>query len=1248
MTFRIVDGREHFWQWDLNRKIEVLDPSIVEVHFCNRTDSCSLVVEVKDGIAEVPNVLLQSGYKMRVFGYDGEATLHEANFDVKARSKPADYVYTEVEIKNYDDLADRVTAIEQGGLSEDAVTEAVEGYLEKHPVDFTGLATEDYVDTAVANAKVDLTGYATEDYVDKAIEGIDIPTPEAVDLTGYAKEQWVREQGYLTEHQSLEDYATYVQLQMVSSRVPTKVSQLTNDKGYINKHQDISHLATIREVQAVEDKIPTKTSEMINDSGFLTEHQDLTHLAPITHTHPSYVTQDNLGAYATKSELGSYAPKTLLNSYATKAEMDEAIAEASLGADLDLTEYAKKTDIPDVSGFIKDIPAEYVTETELEAKKYATKGELDSTVTALSTSINTELTNYATKSSLNSYATDAEVANTLKNYALKQDIPNVSGFLTEIPAEYVTESELLGKKYVNETALANKHYVTETELASKNYVEESALTTSNELLIAYVDSSVSGLAKKTDIPDTSKFITSIPSEYVTDTELNAKAYATKTYVDEAIADIDVGDIDLSEYAKKTDIPDVSGFANKTDIPDVSGFITEVPAEYITETELNAKGYLTEHQDLSAYALKADVPSIAGLATEDYVDEAIKDVDVDLTGYATEDYVDEAIAEIKFSEEAIGCRVIYVTDENTIDDIEGILAAGNWPVWKGTYLGTEMFLPYVDHSGNVYNFGAHIIDRWYSKRNFSGNWESITVKYTSSNTNINYATTDYVDSAVANVKVDLTGYATEQFVEDAIANLEIPGGGSNVDLSEYAKKSDIPDVSDFISEIPEEYITETELSTYATKEYVEDAITRESGGSGVLGEATPLYRHDIQLKFSPNELLYSPQARVWFSITNSRPDAFTVEALWTWMKAGQEDSSDRPRVACSGYYVADSDTSKCAPLASIMAGSKSNGDYFFICYESSTNLTARVQNAPREIEDVVTKIGTAAVVEGGEADLTNYYTKTEVDGLIDGIEIPEATDLSNYYTKTEVDDLIPEPTDLGNYYTKDETYSKTEVEGLIANIDIPESSGGGSSKTAVYLDYSATTEPDWDKLTAICNCLGNNENPLEEYDIYIVSLDIPYAYGNGENGKVKVTSVGGTSQYVIFTAGIGDKYLQVLYFLDNRSAEWHGTYSPGSGGSSPSGSGWTYTTDVWESNLYNATEIYIKMKASDNQYYDLWLTSHVIFNGTTLGSKSWDRYLFNMTGGQDQKAPLWYYDGSYINLELPDGTSYSELEIAYKM
>lgn len=48
----------------------------------------------------------------------------------------------------------------------------------------------------------------------------------------------------------------------------------------------------------------------------------------------------------------------------------------------------------------------------------------------------------------------------------------------------------------------------------------------------------------------------------------------------------------------------------SDLENDSGYITSIPGEYVTETELNAKGYLTEHQ------------SLAGLATEAYVNESI--------------------------------------------------------------------------------------------------------------------------------------------------------------------------------------------------------------------------------------------------------------------------------------------------------------------------------------------------------------------------------------------------------------------------------------------------------------------------------------------------------------------------------------------------------------------------------------------------------------------------------------------------
>ena len=132
--FRIADGREHFYQWDLDRQVVVDDPSITEVHFCNRTEDVSLVVEVVDGLANVPNILLQSSFDMRVFAYDGKATRYDAVFKVKAKTKPSDYVYTETEIKSYEYLENKIREIEEQGWSDEIVEKSVKEYMYQNPL----------------------------------------------------------------------------------------------------------------------------------------------------------------------------------------------------------------------------------------------------------------------------------------------------------------------------------------------------------------------------------------------------------------------------------------------------------------------------------------------------------------------------------------------------------------------------------------------------------------------------------------------------------------------------------------------------------------------------------------------------------------------------------------------------------------------------------------------------------------------------------------------------------------------------------------------------------------------------------------------------------------------------------------------------------------------------------------------------------------------------------------------------------
>lgn len=151
-------------------------------------------------------------------------------------------------------------------------------------------------------------------------------------------------------------------------------------------------------------------------------------------------------------------------------------------------------------------------------------------------------------------------------------------------------------------------YATKAELPTKvsQLENDSKFITREE--VPEVD--LSEYAKKSEIPDVSDFISEIPAEYVTELELDAKGYLTEHqsldgYATEAFVTNKIAEAELNE--KEVDL---SGYATKDDIKD---FIKEVPSEYITETELNAKGYLTEQ-------------SLDGLATESYVDEAIPEID----------------------------------------------------------------------------------------------------------------------------------------------------------------------------------------------------------------------------------------------------------------------------------------------------------------------------------------------------------------------------------------------------------------------------------------------------------------------------------------------------------------------------------------------------------------------------------------------------------------------------------------------
>lgn len=109
--FAIANGRKALWQWDLNQQLTVAG-SCTEVHYLDKGSPSTLTVAVKDGKADIPNVLLQRPGRLVVYAYIVDAQDHHTKvcetFGVTPRPKPDDYVYTETEVKTWSDLQSQI------------------------------------------------------------------------------------------------------------------------------------------------------------------------------------------------------------------------------------------------------------------------------------------------------------------------------------------------------------------------------------------------------------------------------------------------------------------------------------------------------------------------------------------------------------------------------------------------------------------------------------------------------------------------------------------------------------------------------------------------------------------------------------------------------------------------------------------------------------------------------------------------------------------------------------------------------------------------------------------------------------------------------------------------------------------------------------------------------------------------------------------------------------------------------------
>lgn len=466
------------------------------------------------------------------------------------------YIYDVTPYFQISEHEQKIAALEENSGAAPDLT----NYYTKEEVDAKGYLTEHQDISGKANS-ADLAAVATSGSYNDLTNKPTIPS-----TSGLASEEWVEAKGYLTEHQSLTEYAKKTEL-------PTKVSQLTNDSGYLTQHQSLEGLSTTTEVtnavsahntateahndirelivgltnrvNALADSDDTTLDQMSEIVAYIKANRTLIESVTTSKINVSDII-DNLTTNVSNKPLSAaqgVALKALIDAIVVPTKVSDLTNDSGyLTAHQDISNLATKTQLSEVENKIPTKVSQLTND-----KNYLTEHQ--------------SLAEYAKSANLSAVATSGSYA----DLADKPTIPSVEGLASQDWVEakgYLTAHQSLAD------------YAKKTELFSKDY---------NDLLNKPTIPSTVGLASE---------------EWV-----EAKGYLTTHQ-------------SLEGYAKKTEIPTkVSQLTND------SGYLTEHQSlsAYAKSADLAAVATSGSYNDLSD---KPTIPSTSGLATETYVDEKV--------------------------------------------------------------------------------------------------------------------------------------------------------------------------------------------------------------------------------------------------------------------------------------------------------------------------------------------------------------------------------------------------------------------------------------------------------------------------------------------------------------------------------------------------------------------------------------------------------------------------------------------------
>ena len=468
---------------------------------------------------------------------------------------------------------------------------------------------------------------------------------------------------------------------------------------------------------------------------------------------------------------------------------------------------------------------------------------LDATATNANKLNNVDASEYALKTdipNLDSYVSDSELTQTLNNYALK----------TEIPTDYVTDADLEGYVSDNELSTTLSSYVTTQNLTSTlnsyvttetltntltgyvedsdldEYVMNSATTTTaaaNKLLYLDANSKLPATAQNADAlggktANLYALKTDIPSDYVTSDDLSS--YVTTSSLNSTLENYATND-DLDEYVMNSSTS-TTATANKLLYLNASG---KLPATADNADKLGnvAANLYALKEDLDDYVLNSTftgLSQIVNTINSNYVSDS--ELSTTLTSYVTSTSLNQTLGSYALKTE-------IPTDYLTNEDLAGYVDNNDLTTILSSYLkntdattiATANKLLYLDAdaklqatANNADNLGGVAASQYALKEDLTDYVTSNSLSTTLSS----YVTTQNLTST-------LNSYVTSNSL-----NTTLSGYVENGDLANYALKTDLDNYveANDLTTILAGYVTSTTLSAtledYATNDDLAGFVT----------------------------------------------------------------------------------------------------------------------------------------------------------------------------------------------------------------------------------------------------------------------------------------------------------------------------------------------------------------------------------------------------------------------------------------